>query len=444
MPAFVRRRSRLLTRACMAAITAVAVAGVAACSSSSGHGDGSHDVVHVPGDVATITEAVAHVAPGGLVLIEPGLYEEQVLVDKSDVTIRGLDRNETVIDGGGVRPYGIAAIADGVSVENLTVTNAVFYGVLITGLHDEDGPDAHGVDGYDTLDPDDNPPVQRFAIDHVTASNNGLYGLYAFNARHGVIRDSYASGSADSGIYVGQCTDCDIQVLDNVAEHNAVGFENANASDSVYVVSNRLSHNRVGATFLSNYQEAFVPQQGNLVVGNLLAFNTSDDSPTQADGAFGIGVGIAGGQDNQFERNRIEGNPRAGVLLNSTEDLPAQGNSFAGDVFAANGVDVANISTQRTPAVGNCLDASSLTASPADLLDGCATDVPQPAVTLDDLPPVTIPAGVSFLSVGAPPAQPQLPVTDAPARQLPAAVGAPDVADVTVPSLTWLADRARS
>ena len=75
----------------------------------------------------------------------------------------------------------------------------------------------------------------------MTAHNNGLYGIYAFDAQHGVIADSYASGSADSGLYVGQCRDCDILVRDNVAERNAVGFENANASGPLVITGNRFA-----------------------------------------------------------------------------------------------------------------------------------------------------------------------------------------------------------
>ncbi|MDF2491533.1 MAG: plasmid stabilization protein [Microbacterium sp.] len=401
-------------------------------------------VVRVPEDAATISAAVEAVSEGGLVLVGPGVYDEQVLVDTADVTVRGLDRNETVIDAEGVRPYGIVATADGVSIENLTVTGATFYGVLVTGMHDESGPTAHGVDGYSKLDPEQFPPVERFAIDHVTAYDNGLYGLYAFDAHHGTIRDSYASGSADSGIYVGQCEKCDVLVTGNVAENNAVGFENANASDSVYIVGNRFSGNRVGMTLLSNYQEAFAPQRGNLVAGNLISENARSDSPAQADGGYGIGIGIGGGTENVFEGNRIAGNPRAGVLLNGTEDLAAVGNRFVGTVFAENGVDVANTSGARAPASGNCVDAPGASALPADLFSTCGTDAAQPAVSAAELPGVTVPPGVSFLRVAAPPAQPDLPDIDAPARVLPDSIGAPDPADFPLPGSDLLLDRARS
>ena len=261
----------------------------------------------------------------------------------------------------------MVVIADGVRVENLTVTGATFYGVLFTGLHDANGPSAESAGNYQPWDPNKFPPLQRFRVDHVTAYNNGLYGIYAFDSRHGVITDSYASGSADSGLYVGQCTQCDILVSGNIAERNAVGFEDANASDSLVITGNRFSGNRVGLTLLSSYQEAFTPQRGVSVVGNLISDNNTADAPAQADGGFATGVGISGGVSNIVDRNRIAGHQRAAVVITNTEDLPAKGNSFSGNVFDGNRVDVANVSAARTPAVGNC-SSDAATAAPAALL----------------------------------------------------------------------------
>ena len=59
------------------------------------------------------------------------------------------------------------------------MTGATFYGVLFTGLHDENGPSAPTATGYEPWDPAQFPPLQRFLVDHVTAYNNGLYGIYA-------------------------------------------------------------------------------------------------------------------------------------------------------------------------------------------------------------------------------------------------------------------------
>ncbi|MBX3088705.1 MAG: hypothetical protein KF742_09440 [Cryobacterium sp.] len=58
------------------------------------------ELVKVPGDASTITEALRLVTPGGVIMVAPGRYLEQVEINKPDVTIRGEDRNLTIIDGG--------------------------------------------------------------------------------------------------------------------------------------------------------------------------------------------------------------------------------------------------------------------------------------------------------------------------------------------------------
>ena len=436
----------MFLRQAVLAIAASAVAVLACACATPATPPTKSAVVKVPGDASTLQAAADRVAAGGLILIGPGSYQESVTLSTPDVTLRGVDRNKTIIDGGGIRPFGVVVTADGVRVQNLTVRNTTFYGVLVTGLHDASGLHANSGDDEESFDPAKFPPLQRFAIEYVTAYNNGLYGLYAFDAQHGLIANSYASGSADSGFYVGQCRNCDVLVRDNVAERNAVGFENANASE-VVISGNRFSGNRVGLTLLSNFQEAFRPERANSVVGNVLSGNAEPDSPAQADGAFGLGLGIAGGVDNLIARNRIEANPRAGVLLANTRDLSAQGNRFDGNLFGHNGVDLANVSASRAPATDTCL-ADEVSTLPvrlgSELRAGCAQGgggVRLTAVTIDELPASAPPAGVSFLKVAPPIDQPDLPPTAKATPPLPARVAMPDIGAIRRPSAGVLADR---
>ena len=401
-------------------------------------------LVRVPEDEPTISGALESVSPGGMVLISPGTYPEEVTIDTADVTLRGTDRNAVVIDGGGERSFGVFASADGVRIENLTVRSTLFYGVLVTGMHDANGPLAHGGPGYTELDPSDFPPVQRFSIDHVTAYNNGLYGIYAFNAQHGSITDSYASGSADSGFYVGQCEKCDILVASNVAERNAIGFENANASDSVVIAGNRWSGNRIGMTLISNYQEAFTPQRDNTVAGNLISHNSSADSPAHALGGFGVGLSINGGQGNQVVGNRIEDSPVAGVVLTNAEDIPAADNEFVANAMSRNGLDVTDVSSGRTPSRANCFENNEVTTSaPASILTaGCAGQQTPGAGGAGPLPVVPVPDGLSFLDVPAPPDQPVLAEVEVAPEPLPATVDLPPASAFPLPDPTLLAERA--
>ncbi|TBN58062.1 plasmid stabilization protein [Glaciihabitans arcticus] len=413
---------------------------LSACSTQPGQS--GQALVEVPADAPTISAALELVSPGGLILVSPGEYPESVTIDVADVTLRGTDRNAVIIDGEGLRANGVQVVATGVRVQNLTVRNHTFNGVLVTGMRDANGAQAHNLDGYEKLDPEKFPPLERFEVSNVTASNNGLYGIYAFNSRHGVIRDNYASGSADSGFYVGQCAGCDILVTNNVAENNAIGYENANASDSVLIAGNRFSSNRVGLTLLSWYQEAYLPQKSATVVGNLIADNTSADSPAQALGAFGIGVGLSGANTNTLERNLIAGNASTGVQVTNTEDLASTGNRLVDNSFVDNGIDLANLSAERSPSVGTCVEGSGPgTVLPAGFGSDCAgTSV---GVSADRLPALDVPAGLSFLKVSPGPDQPDMTgsLRNVP-RPLPDTVAMPNPGSFALPDRTLLADRA--
>jgi hypothetical protein len=400
--------------------------------------------IRVPGDARTIQQAVSAARAGDLVLVAPGTYRESVHLGTPDVVLRGADRNRTIIDGEVRRANGVVVTAPGVVVENLTVRNHTLNGVLVTGMSDGTGGLARGSTGYTRLDPAAFPPLQGFRVSYVTSSNNALYGIYAFDSQRGVIEHSYASGSADSGIYVGQCKPCDILVADNVAERNAVGFEGANASGAMFVLRNRFAGNRVGLTSNSDYQEAFVPQEDATIVGNVIGGNAEPQSPAQADGGFGIGVGIAGGRRNLVARNLITGNPALGLALASSEDLPPVENRLIANVLRDNGIDVVYAASPRAPGHGNCLAGNELTSTlPGNAVEFMACPSQAGPVAGVALPRVAAPAGMPFREVPAGPDQPNRPQAGdgppVPARDLPGRV---DVDDVGLPPVTLLAERS--
>lgn len=424
----------------------LATLALSACVGPSADNSSGSDTINVPADAPTIAEAAQRVKSGQTILIAPGTYKESVVIDVPDVTVAGADRNSVILDGEGKQGEGILVIADGVSVQNLTVKSYLFNGILVTGLRDGKTGSARGVEGYTRLDPVKYPPLQRYSIDSVTAYNNGLYGVYVFNSQNGVVVDSYASGSADSGFYLGQCVQCNSVFRGNVAENNAVGFENANASDSVYVVQNNFSDNRVGATFTSNYQEAFSPQTGSTVVGNVISSNNQPDSPAQAEGGFGIGLGVAGGTQNIFSRNLIENNQQTGISVRNTEDLPAIGNQFIDNSLAGNPLDYADLASDRASSRDNCLQpVGSLTVLPPNaVVSQCPApqNSTSPSADSSALPQVTVPSGVPFLRVTAPPEQPNKPVSG-PRQPLPGTPELPDAGSIGLPTSDYLSGNKR-
>ncbi|RNL77774.1 hypothetical protein EFL95_17430 [Nocardioides marmorisolisilvae] len=298
----------------------------------------------------------------------------------------------------------------------------------------------------------DNPRIisahQRDAVYGVGAGS--VYtDIYAFNRQHGTIANSYASGSADSGFYVGQCLHCDIVVTDNVAEYNAVGYESAN-STGVSVVRNRFSRNRVGLTMSSDYQEAFAPQRKAIVAGNVVSDNNEAQTPEQADGGFGIGIGLGGSTGVEVLKNRIEGNRSAGLLVSPAEDLAAKDNTAKGNVYAGNGTDLAFWSSAQSGGTqANCLErpaGATTYPRPWRAVLGCESGR-GPLNDAEDIAPfrtVPGPAGIAFLDVAPPGLLPTMPGDPASVPYRRAQAPDPiDIGSLTVPPRTWLAEAAR-
>ena len=207
------------------------------------HGAGSRpdsavaETIEVPADEATIQEAVDAAAPGDLILVSPGVYNEAVNVTVPELTIRGLDRNEVILDGEFQLDNGIRVLgAGGVAIENMTARNYTFNGFFWTG-----------VDGY--------------RGSYLTAYRNGDYGIYAFDSVNGLFEHSYAAGSPDAGVYIGQCYPCNAVIDDVHAEHNGLGYSGTNSGGNLLIVNSRFNNNRAGIVPNSGSYELCYPQR---------------------------------------------------------------------------------------------------------------------------------------------------------------------------------------
>jgi len=79
----------------------------------------------VPSQYPTIQAAINAAAPGDTILIEPGIYYERAIVNKT-VNVFGTDQTTTIIDGKGKGPI-LNITATGVAIKNLTIQNAQYY-----------------------------------------------------------------------------------------------------------------------------------------------------------------------------------------------------------------------------------------------------------------------------------------------------------------------------
>ncbi len=331
----------------------------AAVTGCGGDGDDTVAIRSVPEQYATIQAAVDAARPGDLVLVSPGEYHEAVVIDTEGIVLRGTDRNQVVLDGRDRLPNGVAVYADGVSVENLTARHYQQNGVLFDGSIDADGSREAGV-AYGSGD----DALVGYRVSHVTAHNNGLYGVYAFASRGGLIEQVYASGHPDSGIYIGQCKPCDVVVRDATAELNAIGYYGTNASGGVYVIDSVFTRNRLGMTPNSQEMELLAPQVETVIAGNLVVDNAAVDAPEIANGFFGGGIAIGGGTANTVMRNRVEGHPSFGIGVVRLGMFTPERNTVEGNVLADNALDLLYLPDRTIDhSAANCFAENEFTTS---------------------------------------------------------------------------------
>ena len=85
---------------------------------------------------------------------------------------------------------------------------------------------------------------QNFRLTGTRYVDNPLYGLFPVRCSHGRVDHNDVSGSFDSGVYVGQCSD--VLVDHNVAHDNTIGLE-VELSTAVVVEDNVSTDNAIGA-----------------------------------------------------------------------------------------------------------------------------------------------------------------------------------------------------
>lgn len=291
----------------------------------------------VPQDHPTIQGAVDAAGPGDLVLVDRGVYPEQVSVTTPGLVIRGVDRNETIIDGEFVRENGIEVFeADGVAVENLTVRNTLGNGVFWTG-------------------------VRGYRASYVTAIDARVYGIYAFDSSDGLFEHSYASGSYDAGFYIGQCDPCEAVIADSIAEWNGLGYSGSNASTELYLIRSVWRHNGAGIVPNTIDGELLPPFHDVTIVGNLVHDNGNTENPTGNTewAGWGNGILLAGGNTSLVERNRVVNHPVAGILIPPNLDRNfwfSKGNVVRDNVVEGSGR--ADLALAGPAGTGNCFEGN--------------------------------------------------------------------------------------
>jgi hypothetical protein len=363
------------------AVLAIA-ATLAACSSSSKPASSGGTVLLVgtfhghAGQYKSIQAAVNAAKPGDWILVAPGDYHENadlanppksfehgdfggVLITKSNVHLRGMNRSSVVVDGTkpgsstcsadpSAQQFGakdqdgkaagrngiVAWLANGVSVENLTVCNFL-------GGADDSGNQVWWNGGADT----GKIGLHGYTGRYLTATSSyfgdektaAQYGIFSSDAQGPGLWDQlYASNFNDSGMYVGACLQvCDVTINHAWMEYSVLGYSGTNSGGSIVIENSQFDNNQDG--FDTNTQlngDPPAPQNGAcpgngispiththscwVFMHNYVHDNNNPNAPkagTASNGPLGTGMTVSGGRNDTVMNNTFSNNGAWGILF---------------------------------------------------------------------------------------------------------------------------------
>jgi plastocyanin len=202
-----------------------------------------------------------------------------------------------------------------------------------------------------------------YTLRNLIAERTGVYGIYAFNSKGGLMADSEAYYVNDAPFYIGQ-TPPQAKPIRSLVRNvsgwgSPIGFSGTNMR-YVTITKSRFFNNALGIVPNALDSEAFPPAEDNVIVDNDIFwnnFNFHRGAPFAAPKAgstgdivpVGTGIILLGGRGNVVQDNRIFGNFLGGValidgiLLSRPENQDAvslDDNRVTGNSFGAGGTDI--------------------------------------------------------------------------------------------------------
>lgn len=257
-----------------------------------------------PGE--SIQAALDRCVPGDTIEILPGAYNETLLVDVDNITIRGLKENDRrpTLDGQKRLTDAVITSSHNFTIENLIIKDYVNNGVTVHG-------------------------GQNATFRDLEIHNTGLYGVYPVECRGVLIERVLATGIKDAAIYVGQSRD--IVVRDCEAHSNVTGIEIENSVNAL--VENNYAHDNTGGilVFLLPNNPSKVGSdavvRNNRIINNNLQ-NFGDPNSTVGKVQPGTGMLIMAADRTTVTENTIRGNDSFGLAVVSLAIAFPKGTAF--------------------------------------------------------------------------------------------------------------------
>ncbi len=241
----------------------------------------------------SIQAAIDRCQAGDRVEIEPGIYQQSLLIDRDGISVVGVVRRgeRPVLDGGGVLADAVQASGNDLLITGLTLRNYKGNGIAVSK--------ARGV-------------VLRDLVVQAT----GLYGLYPVECIGVLVESCTVSGMCDAGVYVGSSRE--IVVRNNEVFHNVAGIEIENCVDAV-VTNNSAHHNSTGILVFVLPNNPSKTGSDTRVVGNRAWANNHENfgkpGTTVANLPNGVGILVMAADRTDVTQNWIAENDSYGIVV---------------------------------------------------------------------------------------------------------------------------------
>jgi nitrous oxidase accessory protein NosD len=274
----------------------------------------------------SIQNAIDGVATGATVCVGPGIYAENLLINKDGITLKGAGPETTVLEPPAQpRPFCPVLQIPPIGGENfglngICVADLDPQGKVLRTVNDVrvTGFTVRDFSGVGILFGGTN----EARADHNVAANNKSYGITAFLSTRGLFEYNTSYGSGDAGFYVGNSPNADFKIRYNTAFADLWGILVRDASRGS--VRDNLVHDSCsGLVFLNTGTTTGVHNwraSHNIVVHND-KFCSAEELPFSL---TGVGILIAGGDHIVLRENRVLTNHPGGEpsLIN---DVPLAG-----------------------------------------------------------------------------------------------------------------------
>lgn len=244
--------------------------------------------IFVPTDFSTIQEAINYAASGDKIFVLEGMYQENVVVNKS-VSILGQNKNTTIIDGGGVGVV-VRINAENVSVSGFTVQNS-------------------GAEAYEC------GIFVESNFSNISGNiiiKNGLWGIYLNNSFGSQLFENIIMDNGGDGIFL--IYSSNNVLFDNLLARNNGGIR-LYSSNHNNVSENIVTHDLLGGIYL-------FCSSNNSLFGNVASYSKS----------YGLILDYSSDK-NMIVDNSIAENYKYGLVLGSVSGNILRNNNMSDNLF---------------------------------------------------------------------------------------------------------------